>query len=55
MHNIFMAILYWKKNNNYHPYHDKHNTNIIYFYEVTTSMFNYIKTPIKSEQTGQYL
>jgi hypothetical protein len=34
----------------------KRNNNIIYFYEVTTtSMFNFTKTPMKSEQTGQYL
>jgi hypothetical protein len=40
---------------NYHPYLGKRNNNIIYFYEVTTGMFNFTKTPMKSEQTGQYL
>ena len=44
------------ENRNYHPYLGKRNNNIIYFYEVTTtSMFNFTKTPMKSEQTGQYL
>jgi hypothetical protein len=42
------------ENRNYHPYLGKRNNNIIYFYEVTTtSMFNFTKTPMKSEQTGQ--
>ena len=43
------------ENRNYHPYLGKRNNNIIYFYEVTTGMFNFTKTPMKSEQTGQYL
>ena len=44
------------ENRNYPPYLGKRNNNIIYFYEVTsTSMFNFTKTPMKSEQTGQYL
>jgi hypothetical protein len=44
------------ENRNYHPYLGKRNNNIIYFYEVTTtSMLNFTKTPMKSEQTGQYL
>ena len=44
------------ENRNHHPYLGKRHNNIIYFYEVTTtSMFNFIKTPMKSEQTGQYL
>ena len=41
------------ENRNYHPYLGKRNNNIIYFYEVTTTgMFNFTKTPMKSEQTG---
>jgi hypothetical protein len=44
------------ENRNYHPYLGKRNNNIIYFYEVTTTgMFNFTKTPMESEQTGQYL
>jgi hypothetical protein len=44
------------ENRNYHSYLGKRSNNIIYFYEVTTaSMFNFTKTPMKSEQTGQYL
>jgi hypothetical protein len=39
------------ENRNYHPYLGKRNNNIIYFYEATTtSMFNFTKTPMKSEQ-----
>ena len=44
------------ENRNDHPYLGNCNNNRIYFYEVTTtSMFNFTKTVMKSEQTGQYL
>ena len=46
------------ENRDDHPYLGKCNNNRIYFYEVTTTstgMFNFTKTPMKSEQMGQYL
>ena len=44
------------ENRNDHPYLGNCNNNGIYFYEVTTTiMFNFTKTAMKSEQTGQYL
>jgi len=41
------------ENRNDHPYLGNCNNNRIYFYEVTTtSMFNFTKTVMKSEQIG---